>query len=183
MKITKQLVLKFTLICGPLVLASYVYGVSHTENPMELWGGIPPSWRVYIIPFMFIAALGFIIYWYVIFFQFDDTSFESLRWPWKVSDGNGATRLLIAYALILIPSALWIESTIFHLENDFSWTPVLVVGTLFLTSIGNVMLGLLAFSSYQDGVTGSSLMIAGAVMLGIQCILNDFIIWVYKFPW
>ena len=78
---------------------------------------------------------------------------------------------------------MWIESTIFHLENDFSWTPFLVVGTLFLTSIGNVMLILLAFSSYQDGVTGSSLMIAGAVMLGIQCILNDFIIWVYKFPW
>ena len=135
------------------------------------------------MPFMFIAALGFLIYWYVIFFQFDDSSFESLRWPWIDSDGNGATRLLIAYALILIPSALWIESTIFHIENDFSWTPILVIGTLFLTSIGNVMLGLLAYSSYRDGVNGSLQMIVGAIMLGIQCILNDFIIWVYKFPW
>ena len=51
------------------------------------------------------------------------------------------------------------------------------------TSIGNVMLGLLAYGAYQDGIEGSSLMIAGAIMLAIQCILNDFVIWVYKFPW
>jgi len=183
MEITRQKVLLFTFVCGPLVLASYVYGVSHAETPMDLWGGIPPTWRVYIVPFMFIAALGFLIYWYVVFFQFDDIAFESLRWPWMESDGNGATRLLIAYALIMIPSAMWIESTIFHLESDYSWTPALVIGTLFLTSVGNVMLGLLAFSSYQDGVSGSLLMIAGAIMLGIQCILNDFVIWVYKLPW
>jgi len=51
------------------------------------------------------------------------------------------------------------------------------------TSIGNIMLGLLAFGAHQDGVDGSALMIIGAIMLAIQCILNDFVIWVYKFPW
>ena len=69
------------------------------------------------------------------------------------------------------------------MENNYSWTPVLVIGTLFLTSVGNLMIGLLAYGAYQDGVEGAGLMIVGAVMLGIQCILNDFIIWVYKFPW
>ncbi len=90
---------------------------------------------------------------------------------------------MLAYAVFLIPSALWIESTILHIENEYSWTQFLVIGTLFFTSVGNVMLGLLAYGAYQDGIEGSSLMIAGTIMLAIQCILNDFVIWVYKFPW
>ena len=183
MEVTRQLVLVFTLLFGPLVLPSYAYGLSHAEKPMELWGGVPETWRGYIVPFMFVAAFGFLMYWYIVFFKFDESAVQSLRWPWGESDGGGATRLLIAYFLFLIPSALWIESTILHIENDYSWTPVLVIGTLFLTSVGNLMLGLLAYGSYHDGISGAGLMIVGAVMLGIQCILNDFIIWVYKFPW
>ena len=58
-----------------------------------------------------------------------------------------------------------------------------MVGILFLVSVGNVMFGLLAYGAYQDGVEGSGLMIAGAVMLGIQCIINDLVIWSIKFPW
>ena len=124
MEISRKLVLAFTLIFGPLVLASYAYGISHAETPMELWGGIPQSWQGYIVPFMFIAAIGFLVYWYIVFFRFEGSTIDSMRWPWGESDGNGAFRLLISYALILIPSALWIESTILHIENDYSWTPV-----------------------------------------------------------
>ena len=118
MEVTRQLVLVFTLLFGPLVLASYAYGLSHAEKPMELWGGIPETWRGYIVPFMFVAAFGFLLYWYIVFFKFDELAIQSLRWPWGESDGGGATRLLIAYFLFLIPSALWIESTILHIEND-----------------------------------------------------------------
>ncbi len=182
-EITRQLVLAFTFVFGPLVLASYVYGLSHAEKPMDLWGGVPEGWRTYIVPFMFVAALGFLIYWYIVFFQLDESVVSSLRWPWGESDGNGEVRLLLAYAVFLIPSALWIESTVLHIENEYAWTQYLVIGTLLFTSIGNVMLGLLAYGAYQDGIEGSSLMIAGAIMLAIQCILNDFVIWVYKFPW
>ena len=183
MEITRQLVLIFTFVFGPLVLASYVYGISHADKPQDLWGGIPLSWQAYIVPFMFIAAAGVLIYWWIVFFQFDQDTFSSLHWPWGYSDGNGAIRLLLAYALVLIPSALWLESTLFHLSNNYSWTPVLVIGILMMVAIGNIMLGLLAYGAYQDGVNGSGLMMIGAVMLGIQCIVNDCIIWSLKFPW
>lgn len=183
MEITRQLVLIFTFVFGPLVLASYAYGISHADKPQDLWGGIPLSWQTYIVPFMFIAAAGFLIYWWIVFFQFDQDTFSSLHWPWGYSDGNGAIRLLLAYALVLIPSALWLESTLFHLSNNYSWTPVLVIGILMMVAIGNIMLGLLAYGAYQDGVNGSGLMMIGAVMLGIQCIVNDCIIWSLKFPW
>ena len=183
MEITRQLVLIFTFVFGPLVLASYVYGISHADKPQDLWGGIPLSWQAYIVPFIFIAAAGFLIYWWIVFFQFDQDTFSSLHWPWGYSDGNGAIRLLLAYALVLIPSALWLESTLFHLSNNYSWTPVLVIGILMMVAIGNIMLGLLAYGAYQDGVNGSGLMMIGAVMLGIQCIVNDCILWSLKFPW
>ena len=52
-----------------------------------------------------------------------------------------------------------------------------------LVAVGNIMIGLLAYGAYQDGVKGARLMIMGSVMLGIQCILNDFILWSIKFPW
>ena len=45
------------------------------------------------------------------------------------------------------------------------------------------MMGLLAYAAYEDGVENARMMIAGSVMLGIQCILNDWILWTYKFPW
>ena len=78
---------------------------------------------------------------------------------------------------------LWIDSTIFHMNNSYSWTPILVIGILALASVGNIMLGLLAYGAMQDGVEGSRIMLLGSVFLGIQVILNDLIIWSAKFPW
>ena len=82
-----------------------------------------------------------------------------------------------------VPSALWIESTGLHLRNPSDFTPLLVVGTLLLAGIGNVMLGLLAFSAYQDDIPRASWLLFGAFAVSIQCIINDLIIWSWKFPW
>ena len=102
MDVTRQAVLIFTLICGPIVLLSYIYGVSHSENPSELWGGIPESWWTFIVPFMFIAAAGFMMYWWVVFFRLDESTLRGLRWPWGESDDFGNSRLLTSFALSLI---------------------------------------------------------------------------------
>ena len=76
-----------------------------------------------------------------------------------------------------------VESTLFHINNDYSWTPFLVIGVLTLASIGNILYGLLAYSAYQDGLDGSNMMMLGSVMLSIQCIILDGIVWNVKFPW
>ena len=83
----------------------------------------------------------------------------------------------------MIPSMLWLESTLFHINNDYSWTPYLVIGVLTLASIGNILYGLLAYSAYQDGLEGANMMLLGSVMLSIQCIILDGIVWNVKFPW
>ena len=183
MEVTREFIRIFTLITGPLVLVSYVYGLSRLDDKASLWGGIPASWTTYIVPFMFVAAIGFLMFWWISLVKIDVSVMESLRWPWGESDGNGAKRLFLAYALFLIPSLLWIDSTIFHMKNSYSWTPFLVIGILGLASIGNIMFGLLAYGAWQDGVDGSGMMLLGSVFLAIQVILNDFIIWSAKFPW
>ena len=62
---------------------------------------------------MFVAALGFLIYWYIVFFQLMSLLLVPL-------DGHGESmamvvRLLLAYAVFLIPYALWIEIKILHI--------------------------------------------------------------------
>ena len=183
MEVSREFIRKFTFVAGPLVLISYAFALSRLDDWDSLWGGVPETWITYIVPFMFIAAIGFLMYWWVALFKLDVAVFESLRWPWNESDGNGGMRLLLAYALFLIPSMLWIDSTIFHMNNSYSWTPILVIGILALASVGNIMLGLLAYGAMQDGVEGSRIMLLGSVFLGIQVILNDQIIWSAKFPW
>ena len=183
MEVSREFIRTFTFVTGPLVLLSYAYALSRLEDKMSLWGGIPVSWTTYIVPFMFLAAIGFLMYWWVALFQLDVAIFESLRWPWSESDGNGGQRLLLAYALFLSPSMLWIDSTMFHMNNSYSWTPYLVIGILALASVGNIMFGLLAYGAWQDGVDGAGIMLLGSIFLGIQVILNDLIVWSAKFPW
>ena len=92
-------------------------------------------------------------------------------------------RLFLAYFLFLVPSMLWLETTLFHMNNDYSWTPFLVIGNLTLVSIGNIMLGLLAYSAYQDGFESANVMLIGSLLLAIQCIILDGIVWNVKYPW
>ena len=183
MDFNRGFVRRFTFIAGPLVLFSYGFALSRIDDGAALWGGIPDSWITYIVPFMLLAAVGFLIYWWVALFQIDAKVVDSFRWPWGESDGNGAIRLLMAYALFLIPSMFWIDSTIFHMNNSYSWTPFLVVAILALASVGNILLMMIAYGAWQDGVDGSGLMLIGSIFLGIQVIINDLIVWSAKFPW
>ncbi|MDG1555436.1 MAG: hypothetical protein P8R00_04225 [Candidatus Poseidoniaceae archaeon] len=183
MKVSRNFVRTFIFIFGNLVLVSYLYGLSHASDQEALWGGIPWSQAQMIVPFMFLAAFGFLMYWWTILYQNDVSMMESLRWPWGESDGGGGARLLLAFALVVIPSALWLEATIYHLDNNYSWTPILVVGVLMLTCVGNIMMGLLAYSAYTDKLPGGGKMLLGSIFLGIQCILFDGIYWNLKFPW
>ena len=183
MKVTRSTVRICCFIFGPLVLLSYMYTLSKMEEPMALWGGIPENLRSVNVFCMFVAATGFLIMWRLFLYKWDVEVVESLNWPWKESGSGGNSRLLLGFLLIMIPSAFWIESTNFHISNDYSWTPFLVVGILILVSFGNILLGLLAWSAYREGIENSIWAVIGAGMLAIQVIINDAIWWSIKFPW
>lgn len=183
MRITQKQLRAVVFVLGPLVLVSYVAGIARAEAPDDLWGGVTGTLQLATIPFMFVAAAGFLAYAWIALFKLDDTTLAALRWPGRVSDGKGHSRLLAAYLLYLIPSALWLEATLLHLNEPRSWTPTLVIGILALASIGIVMLGLLGWSAYKDQVPGARWLILGAIGMGYQSIVNDLVIWVIQFPW
>ena len=112
MEVSRQMLRIFVSIFGTLVLVSYLYGLSHASDKDALWGGIPWSQAKFIVPFMFVAAFGFLMYWWIILYQNDASVIAELRWPWGESDGHGGGRLLLAFGLLIIPSALWLEATI-----------------------------------------------------------------------
>ena len=65
------------------------------------------------------------------------------------------------------------------LNGTAGWLEVL----LFVTGIVFVIMEIFVIPGLGIFGIGGGVMIVGAIMLAIQCILNDFVIWVYKFPW
>ena len=86
--------------------------------------------------------------------------------------------------LILIPSMLWLELTRIHIQTDSVLTQWIVIGNLWLVVLGNLLLILLGWEAWQSGVDGTGMLpFVGGLMLGIQVIINDGILWVWKYPW
>ena len=114
MELTRLNLRIFTFILGPIILATYAYGVSKMSNPEKLWGGIPESWRKFNVTCMFISAAGFLIMWWMFLFQWENQAVDTLSWPWQSDSKGGYNRLFICFSLVMIPSAMWIEMTRFH---------------------------------------------------------------------
>ncbi len=183
MEVTRQTVRIVVCILGPMVLASYFIGLRRMDDPMALWGGIPESWRTLNVTCMFISAIGFLLVFQQFLFGWDASVVEVVGWPWSGETTEGGhARLLVAFLLVLIPSMLWLESTAFHARTDAAWTQWLVIGVLWTVVTGNILLILFGWSAWNGG-EGSVLPLVGASMLAIQVIVNDGVLWVWKYPW
>ncbi len=86
MEITRETIRMMLYILGPLVLTSYVIGIYRMDDPNQLWGGIPESWRPFNVVCMFIATAGFLIMWWYFLYQWDAAAVETVQWPW--TNGN-----------------------------------------------------------------------------------------------
>ena len=185
MRISRTAIRISLIVFGAIVLVSYVIGVLRTPDWRKLWGGIPIDWTYFIYPCMALATVGFIMFWWTILFSVDEEVIDKLRWPCFASDGSGSVRLFVALCLFLIPSMFWLESTLLNIlspETNYFYA-ALTISILWIVAIGNIMFGLLAFSAYQDGLQGAKWMLLGSILLAIQCIINDAIIWNVMFPW
>ncbi len=179
----KLVTIIFTAVAGALVLGSYVWAFKRAPEPMALWGGVTPAMQKAIVPFMFVAAAGFLAFFILVVFVGGMDVMQNMRWPWADADGNGATRLLLSLAVFLVPAIFWMESTNQFIANPGPLWQWITIGGLVLTGVGTIMLTLLGYSAWQDGVTGGLWIFLGAAAIAIQCAVNDAIIWVAMFPW
>ena len=178
----RKTVFWFSFFTGPLILLSYIRGVNAVNDPLDYWGGVSSSMHQFIVPWMFVAAVGYLLMWYQFFFGWSEDEVATLQWPGREQDGKGTQRLLLLYAAFLIPSMLWIDATRMHLEGPSLLLTVVTIGLLVTAGIASVGFGVLAWSS-RESLPHANRVVIGSVMLSIQCTFWDAIYWVLMFPW
>ena len=178
----RRTVFWFTNIVGPLILVSYWRGVAAFEDPLVYWGEVPERMQSFIVPWMFVAAAGYLMMFHRFFFAWSEVEVASLHWPWKEDDGNGLQRLFILYAAFLLTSLVWIDLTRIYIEGPSTLGAVAIVVVLWTAGLASVGFGLLIWPA-RERLSGSNIALLGSVMLSIQCTWWDAIYWVFNFAW
>jgi len=173
----KHLWIWIVLLGGALVPVSYVHGlVTHPDARGGLWGGVPEMIQPVYTVSMFLAAAGFFLFTGFILFQVDPA--QECKWR-----RTGFWVFPLLYALILIPSALWLPLTFAFMESQSGWLWWVVRIDLFLVGLGCLGLfpALLAFRSGRGGLF-FVLALVGLTLFCWQTAVLDAIIWPYYFP-
>lgn len=172
----KQRWLWINVIGGIAVLGSYAHGLAtHPTTSAEVWGGVPDQLRPLYTVSMLCAATGYFLF----------SSFVLLRLDAERTriGGFGFGLLNALYALILIPSALWMPLTFAMLEQPGPALWFAIRATLALVGIGSIgLLAALAAVEASGARVPKALAIVGAAAFSFQTAVLDAIVWPYYFP-
>lgn len=165
------------VVGGIAVLGSYALGItSHPGAASQAWGGVPESIRPVYTVNMFLAAAGYFAFSFFVFFRLDPERTRLFG-----SHGFRAFRLL--YALILIPSAIWMPLTFAMIDAPSAplWAVIRLV--LLLVGLGSVgLIGAVATAGPVSAPIARRVAIAGTIPFAIQTALLDALIWPAYFP-
>lgn len=161
---------------GAAVLYSYYAGMVGTGAVgAALWGGVPDSLRGLYTANMFLAAAGYFLFTPYLIFRVA---------PDAIASGEHArlARIGLYYALVLLPSALWLPLTaqVIAEPSTAAWLTVRV--DLLLVAAGAI--GLLAETlvSRPRGAWSRRLAILGLLPFCLQVAVLDALIWPAYFP-
>jgi hypothetical protein len=173
----KLLMLGIHVAGGVAVLGSYAWGLgSHPELRSEVWGGVPEALKPLYTVSMWTAAAGY--------FAFSGFFLLAVDPDTAQIAGRPRFPLLNAlYALVLVPSALWMPLTFAMLESPGPglWLAIRVV----LAVVGVGSLGLLAALLAlrpREPALGYVLAIAGLAAFSFQTAILDALVWPAFFP-
>jgi hypothetical protein len=161
---------------GAAVLGSYAWGLAgHPESRGALWGGVPESLRSLYTASMLLAAAGYFAFGFFVLFRLD---------PDRVSVGRFGFGLFHAlYALILIPSALWLPLTFEMLAAPSAALWLAIRAVLALVALGSLgLVAALAFAAPAESPLARGVALAGALAFSFQTALLDALVWPAYFP-
>jgi len=170
------LLIGLNLVGGIAVLVSYAIGLgSESSDGAALWGGVPESIRPFYTVNMFLAAAGYFLFTPYIVFRLQP---EQTRVAGRF--GYGLFHLL--YALVLFPSAIWLQLTEAMIAQPSAWMWAVVRFDLALIGFGSLglMASLLSLTSGER--RGRSLAILGLLPFCLQTALLDAVVWPAFFP-
>jgi hypothetical protein len=105
------------VIGGATVLVSYALGLLlYPETKMSLWGGIQGCWQTIFIVAMLPAAIGYLLFFYVMIFRSGVDTFTQ-------TSVLGAHTPNILYVIFLVSATVWMPSTITYLNTQQSGWP------------------------------------------------------------
>lgn len=172
----RQIMLAINIVGGLAVLGSYAYCMlSYPAQVGDFWGDVPDSLVPVYTVNMFLAAAGYFAFSYFIFFRLEPASAETKR--------PGLEAFNLAYAMILLPSALWMPLTFMMLEAPSAplWWAIRV--TLAVVGIGSLGLlaGLVAARPSRRSLA-HVLAIVGSLAFCLQTAVLDALVWPAYFP-
>jgi hypothetical protein len=174
---TRRSLLWLNALGGIAVLASYAHGLA--SNPLArgaLWGELPEALRPFYTVSMFLAAAGYFAFSAFVFFRLDPTRTRVAgRW------GFGVFHVL--YALILVPSALWLPLTFQMLEAPSGGLWLAIRGVLALVAVGSLgLMAAIASAAPHSAPGARRLALAGTAVFSLQTAVLDALVWPAYFP-
>ncbi len=173
----RRSLLWLNVLGGIAVLGSYVHGLA--SNPLTrgaVWGDVPEALRPFYTINMFLAAAGYFAFSSFIFRRLDPART-------RIAGGFGFGAFHVLYAMILIPSALWLPLTFAMLEAPSPWLWLAIRVTLALVALGSLGLMAAIASAQPHSAPGRRrIALIGALFFCLQTALLDALIWPAYFP-
>jgi hypothetical protein len=164
------------LFGGLAVLGSYAYClITYSAEAGDFWGGVPDGLRPLYTINMGLAAAGYFAFTYFLICRFEPPAGHGGRF------GLGTFNVL--YAMILIPSALWMPLTFAMLESPSGglwWAIRLSLVVVGIGSLG-LLAGLVAVRPRSPSLA-HKLAVAGGLAFSCQTALLDALVWPAYFP-
>jgi hypothetical protein len=157
------------VVGGIAVLGSYAWCVARHPDAGAFWGGVPAGLRPVYTVNMFMAAAGYLAFTFFLVY--------------RLEPARRVGHFHALYALILIPSALWMPLTFAMLEapSDRLWWSIRA--SLAAVGIGSLGLlaGLVAVRPLRPA-WAYRLAVAGGVAFCLQTVVLDALVWPAFFP-
>jgi hypothetical protein len=159
------------LFGGVAVLVSYALCLmSYSAQAGDFWGGVPDGLRSLYTVNMFLAAAGYFAFTFFLMYRLKPTTRGGGRF------GLGTFNAL--YALILIPSALWMPLTFAMLDSPSDglwWAIRLTLAAVGIGSLG-LLVGLLAVRPSPPSLA-HKLAVLGSLAFCFQTAILDALVW------
>ena len=162
---------------GALVIGSYVQGaLAHPRVRGDAWGGVPARIKPLYTVSMLLAAAGYFAFTYFVLFRLNPDDV-------KVGGVFGFGLFYALYALILLPSAIWMPLTFAMLERPRHWLWWAIRITLLVVGLASLcLLAALLLLTPSESSAVYWLAIAGVVAFCVQTALLDALVWPVYFP-
>jgi hypothetical protein len=167
---------RINLFGGLAVLGSYAYCLTaYSAQAGDFWGGVPDGLRPLYTVNMGLAAAGYFAFTYFLLYRLKPAADHAGRF------GFGTFNAL--YAMILVPSALWMPLTFAMLESPSDglwWAIRLTLAAVGIGSLG-LLAGLVAVRPRPPSLA-HKLAVAGSVAFCSQTAILDALVWPAYFP-